>query len=92
MQSTLSEQDHPQNRYLMNLIILKTNLRTRQHVGQVQHVLNAHPGIGQWTVDTEDRDKVLRLEAAKPLTEIDIIQLLACSGVCCEELPNTIPA
>ena len=76
----------------MKLIILKTDLRTRQHVHSICHVLNAHPGIGQWTVDTEDIDKVLRLEAASALTEPDIIQLLAYSGVCCEELPNTIPA
>ena len=76
----------------MNLIILKTNLLTNKHVHTVQHVLNAHPGIGRWTVDTEDIDKVLRLEAAPALSEPDIIQLLACSGVRCEELPNTIPA
>ncbi|MBD80847.1 MAG: hypothetical protein CL840_18165 [Crocinitomicaceae bacterium] len=72
----------------MNLIILKTNLRDELQVESIQSVLSTHPHISDWSVDTEDIDNVLRIEAKNMLTEEDVIQLIQAHGFSCEVLPN----
>ena len=72
----------------MNLIILKTNLTDHNKVKAIQSVLNAHPKIKEWSVDTEDVDKVLRIETKKILTEEEVIQLIRKHGFNCEILSN----
>ena len=54
----------------------------------MQAVFNDHPIIADWSVNTEDIDKVLRIEAAGDLNETDISELINPLGFCCEVLPD----
>jgi tRNA G26 N,N-dimethylase Trm1 len=70
----------------MNVIVLKTNIQTKKKVKSLIPAFNNHAGIKRWNVDTEDVDKVLRVEADQSLQEIEIIQLIHSHGFSCEEL------
>ena len=72
----------------MPLLILKTDLDSIQGVDKVRPILNLHPEIIDWNVDTEDIDNVLRIVANKPISESDIITLLTQYGIAIEPLNN----
>lgn len=70
----------------MNVIILKTNINNEQKLNCAQRVFESIPQIKKWSVDQEDVDKVLRIEATKNLVESTIIHLLSMNGLVCQEL------
>ncbi len=70
----------------MSLLILKTNLKTRQEVETIQPLFNLHPAIVDWNIDTEDIDNVLRIKANRQITETDIIDLLRQYNIYSEQL------
>ncbi len=72
----------------MKVHVLKTDLMSDRHVQSIENVLNMHPNILRWHVDTEDIDKVLRVEFRDQLHENDLIQLLDQHAVKCESLPD----
>jgi len=72
----------------MNLIILKTDLKSKKKVKLIASTLDQHPGISRWNVDTKDIDKVLRIEALSPLSEQKVLRLLQQAGVRGEALPD----
>ncbi|NOQ73193.1 MAG: hypothetical protein GQ574_14395 [Crocinitomix sp.] len=72
----------------MPFLILKTDLDSIQGIDIIRPILNLHPSIIDWNVDTEDIDNVLRIEAQKPISESDIITLLTQYGIAIEPLNN----
>ncbi|MEM9833850.1 MAG: hypothetical protein AAF944_24685 [Bacteroidota bacterium] len=72
----------------MNLIILKTDLTTKKKVKLIAPTLDHQPGIARWNVDTQDIDKVLRIEASSHLSEQKVLRLLQQAGVQGETLPD----
>ena len=68
-----------------DILVFKTNLRFKKDVKQVEDLLNAVKGIVRWTVDTEDCDKVLRIES-KNISTHEIITILHSAGYFCEEM------
>jgi len=64
----------------MKLLILRTDIKTKKKVKVLKHVFNNHPVITKWSVDTDDIDNVLRIEAKKELKEKDIIHLIKAHG------------
>lgn len=70
----------------MDLLILKTDIQTKKNIRKVKPILNKHPYISTWSIDTEDIDNVLRIEASNNLSENDIINQLKSSGFFCEIL------
>ena len=70
----------------MNLLILKTDLESKAKVQKALPFLNSIPGVKDWSVDTEDCDNVLRMEAIGKLSETQLIDLLKRSGIHSEEL------
>lgn len=72
----------------MRLVILRTNIKTKKKVKQIQPILNNHPSILNWSVDLEDIDNVLRIEAISSLYEKDVIGLVKENGFFCESLPD----
>lgn len=50
--------------------------------------MNHHPMIYDWSIDLEDIDKVLRIEAEQTLVEKEVIDLIQDCGYVCEELPD----
>ncbi|MEO9531286.1 MAG: hypothetical protein ABJG68_11820 [Crocinitomicaceae bacterium] len=65
----------------MHIHVLKTDLNNLQEVNRIAPILDLHPAIKTWTVDTEDIDKVLRLVCTADLQENQIIPLLTQYGV-----------
>ena len=72
----------------MNLLIVKTNIENDSKVKTVSKLLGRNPVVLNWSVDMEDVDKVLRVEAQDELAEEELIQLLKASGLACEALPD----
>jgi hypothetical protein len=70
------------------VLVLKTDIQNRRIVKLVKPILNKHPMINVWSIDTHDIDNVLRIEASGSLVESDIINLLKTQGFLCEELPD----
>lgn len=71
----------------MEILILKTNIRSKRHVKAVAPLLDAREKISRWNIDLNDIDKVLRIES----TEIgitEVVQLIEQAGFYCEELAD----
>jgi len=70
----------------MNVIILKTDIATEQRLQAIRPVFDIHIGIKTWSVDIEDIDNVLRIEAKSKLNQNEVIQLVQNCGFACEDL------
>lgn len=70
-----------------DILIFKTNIRSAGDLKKVRPVLDAHPSISRWNVDTGDIDKVLRIESTA-LTVDDVNALILQTGFHCEELQD----
>lgn len=68
------------------LLILKTNIRSKQMLKMLIPAFNGHQSIQRWSVDLEDIDKVLRVEANVNIEEKEIIQLVEKHGFYAEDL------
>jgi len=71
-----------------NVLVLKTNITSKQKIKVLQPAFNEHTAIERWTIDTQDRDKVLRIEAHPNLKEKDVMTLVRKYGFDCEELSD----
>lgn len=72
----------------MNIYVFRTDLKTSAKVQQVESLLNNHPSVCDWSVDTEDIDNVLRIESKGVLTEADVIRFVTTYGFHCEILED----
>ena len=72
----------------MKLVILRTDIKTKKKVKRMKPVFNNHPIINTWSIDTEDIDNVLRIEATGNLNESDVIHLTRMQGFYCEVLKD----
>ncbi len=70
----------------MNILIFKTNIRSQQKLNRIKQVINKHSVIWDWSVDIEDIDHVLRIEASEKLKEKDVIDMIRTCGFNCEVL------
>ncbi|MCV9386429.1 hypothetical protein [Reichenbachiella ulvae] len=74
------------NQEVSHVLVFKTNIQTHQRAKSLRPLLNNHPTILDWSVDTEDVDKVLRVVAKQSLKEREVISLVVNQGFFCEEL------
>jgi len=72
----------------MKLLIFKTDIGTKSKLRGVKPVFNNHTTIKKWTVDMEDVDNVLRIEAVEPIDETQVIGLMEQRGFRCEVLTD----
>ena len=70
----------------LNVLIFSTNIQTKEKVKSVNLLFEKYPTIKRWTVDTQDVDNVLRVEALHYLLEQDVIDLLTTRGFSCDIL------
>ncbi len=70
----------------MKVLIFRTNIKTKKKVKAIKPLFNNHSSIGNWSIDIEDIDNVLRIEAAENLNESDVISLTNTQGFHCEAL------
>ncbi len=60
----------------MELLLFRTDIKSKKKVKYLQPMLNDHSGILEWSIDLEDIDNVLRIEATAQNIEEDIIGLV----------------
>ncbi len=72
----------------MGILVLKTNIHDTFAKRRIQPVFDNHPEIRAWTVDIDDEDKVLRIEASDNLSYDEVIQMVSGQDLYCEELTN----
>ena len=72
----------------MKLFIFSTNINTQQKVKSVHQLFNKDQNIIDFSVDIEDIDNVLRIEATDIINESDIINRVKNKGFNCVELAD----
>ena len=70
----------------MELYIFKTDIQNQEKAKALDTVFNKYPSINRWTIDTEDIDKVLRIESLDYLSENEVIRGIKEIGYNCEVL------
>lgn len=83
----LPEDYHPKKRTAKRVFIYKTDIDTPQDVAQLEPILNKCSNIVRWSVDTEDVDKVLRIESTADNAD-ETVRSVTTAGYRCEELDN----
>lgn len=71
----------------MYTLIFKTNIQSELALKELDALLNGNTDYFNWSVDTEDIDRVLRVMSTKNNT-LEIINTLKQAGYKCEELPD----
>lgn len=69
-------------------LIFKTNIESSKALSMVDSAFKSVPEIKCWHVDTQDIDRVLRIELKNVLSEVEIIRLLKQLGLQCEVLED----
>ncbi|CCH51244.1 hypothetical protein BN8_00160 [Fibrisoma limi BUZ 3] len=69
----------------MNVLVFRTNINSAQRVHKAACRLCKLKGICRWSVDLEDCDCVLRIEAEK-VEESDVVRTIQRAGLFCEPL------
>ncbi|MDO5970460.1 hypothetical protein Q4Q35_11650 [Flavivirga aquimarina] len=64
----------------MNLLLFQTDIKSKKKVKSIKPVLNKHSDILKWSIDLEDIDNVLRIEATNNITESDVINMVRIHG------------
>lgn len=72
----------------MRLFIFRTNIESKNMIMPISNAFEKCIGILDWSIDFEDIDHVLRIEAANNLDERDIIKLVSNEGYQIGELPD----
>ena len=71
----------------MEILIFKTDIDNSWHKNMAQKLLGNLQGILKWSVDVEDIDHVLRVEANNlPPRHVELV--LALAGYYCEEMKD----
>lgn len=68
------------------IMVFKTDIDSIDKLGLIRPVLNDHPCVRHWSVDMEDVDNVLRIEASEKLSSQDLIELMRSSQINCSAL------
>lgn len=70
----------------MEVLVLASNVNCACSVEKIRSSLNEHQKILRWSVDLDDCDKVLRIEALDGFAEQDAIALIQAEGFVVQEL------
>lgn len=72
----------------MKILIFRTDIKTKKKIKEVKPIYNNHSSILNWSIDMEDIDNVLRIEASGNFNESDVITLTNARGFNCEALED----
>ncbi len=64
----------------MHLLIFETDIKSEKKVKSLKPTFSKHDDILKWSIDLEDVDNVLRIEATSNITETDIIDMVKTHG------------
>jgi len=71
----------------MEILVFKTNVENMNHIRKLYSLFKTIKGILKWNVDTEDADKILRVETLN-VTPQKIEIALQSAGYYCKELED----
>jgi len=71
----------------MEILIFKTNVENMNHIRKLYPLLKTIQGILKWNIDTEDVDRILRIEAVS-IAPQRIEMALQSAGYYCKELED----
>ena len=71
----------------MEILVFKTNVENMKHVQRLYSLLKSIQGVLKWNIDTEDVDKVLRVEVVS-VAPGKIEMTLQKAGYYCKELED----
>ena len=71
----------------MEILVFKTNVENMNHIRKLYPLLKTIQGILKWNIDTEDVDKVLRVETVD-VAPNKIEKALQSAGYYCKELED----
>jgi hypothetical protein len=71
----------------MEILVFKTNVENMSHIRKLYGLFKTIKGILKWNVDTEDIDKILRVETVN-VTPQNIEMVLQNAGYYCKELQD----
>jgi hypothetical protein len=71
----------------MEILIFKTNVENMNHIRKLYPLLKTIQGILKWNIDTEDVDRILRVEAVSVAPQ-RIEMALQSAGYYCKELED----
>ncbi len=70
----------------MEILIFRTDIKSKKKVKTIKPVLNSQDYIHKWTIDLQDIDNVLRIEAKNKITEQKVMNLIRNKGFYIEEM------
>ncbi len=70
----------------MLILVFKTSLNNSEEVRMISSMLNGHSEVLNWSVDLDDREKVLRIEVRDRSLEHEIVESIRNMGFECEDL------
>ena len=71
----------------MEILVFKTNVENMNHIRKLYPLLKTIQGILKWNIDTEDVDRILRVEAVSVAPQ-RIEMALQSAGYYCKELED----
>ena len=72
----------------MEVYIYKTSIQNQSSAKKLANLFKDYPTVHRWVVDTEDIDKVLKIESTDNLSERELIENIRKAGYSCEEFLN----
>ena len=72
----------------MQVLVFRSNIESKEKIDHLEPLFNAHAEVLNWSIDLEDIDNVLRVEATKKITEADVIKIIQINGIQIEPLPE----
>ncbi|MDY8135474.1 hypothetical protein [Aquimarina sp. 2201CG5-10] len=72
----------------MKLLLFRTDIKSKKKVKYIKSIFKKYSDILRWSVDLEDIDNVLRIEATTNITEDDIIKMVSTHGFYIKTLPD----
>lgn len=70
----------------MNLFIFKTDLNSSSKIFKLRKLLSDRTRIVSWSIDLDDKDKVLKVSVNKGIQELELVSLIEANGIRCEAL------
>ena len=72
----------------VQVMVFQTSLEDENDIRRAEFVLNNHHHIYRWTVDLEDWEKVLKVEADRNVSYQEIERKISLLGYQCKELDH----
>ena len=64
----------------MEILIFRTDIKSKKKVKSLQPIFNENANILDWSIDLEDIDNVLRIEATSSSIHDEVIKLVQTHG------------